>query len=113
MNIAEIILLLGAHAIGDYALQSDYIAKEKQRDVYVLFMHALIWTTSIAIMTLLLGLPVNGYNLLFILLLPHILIDHCKNINYCGFIPTKYALAFDQSLHFVQLTIWLLTYVKA
>lgn len=36
------LLLLAGHALGDYALQSDYMAKEKANSLWVLLMHALI-----------------------------------------------------------------------
>lgn len=36
------LLLLAGHALGDFALQSNYIATEKARSLWILLMHSLI-----------------------------------------------------------------------
>ena len=45
MSNAEIIfLLLVCHCLGDYVLQTDYIAKEKGKNLWILTVHSLLYT---------------------------------------------------------------------
>ena len=39
--------LLFAHALGDYFLQTDYLACNKGRDNYLLIMHSILYTLGI------------------------------------------------------------------
>lgn len=102
-------VLLGAHAVGDYALQSDYIAKEKQRSFYVLFIHAMIWTSTVLIACYIIGYRPSTALVIFSLLIPHILMDYAKARSawYIMVFPNpKVQLAVDQTFHYTQLAIF-------
>ena len=100
------LLLIGAHAIGDYALQSEYIAREKTKSLYVLFIHAMIWTTVIVYMWAVCGYSLNPYQILVILFIPHFIMDYCKAQSkwFPKLIKNpKVQLTIDQSFHYMQL----------
>lgn len=82
------------HLIGDYVLQSDFIAKTKGSNWYHLIVHYLLYCLPFYI---LFGLDYRFY----ILLLSHIIIDTLKarynKINYIA----------DQTLHYLMLLIYL------
>jgi hypothetical protein len=41
-------ILLALHFLGDYALQTDYMAKNKKDDWYVLLSHSMVWALCIS-----------------------------------------------------------------
>lgn len=112
MNFLSLLLvLIGAHAVGDYALQSDYIAKEKTKSFYVLFIHVNIWTFIIASVSYFIDLNINMTNVLFILWIPHLIMDYLKarNKKFKELIPNQsIQLLIDQSFHYIQLILFLL-----
>lgn len=102
------IILLLAHFIGDYALQNDYMALNKGKDNYVLFAHVATWTITISAAALLLGLPVNAFMIVFVLLVPHEIMDFIKarNLLWCKSVSPHKALVIDQVFHLVQITVF-------
>lgn len=104
------ILLVGAHTIGDYALQSNWIAMEKCKSLYVLFVHTMIWTTTVSIFGLLMGFALDAKMILGVLLIPHFIMDYTKaQSKWFGKVVSipKYQLAIDQVFHYVQLAVLL------
>lgn len=84
--LTYIILLILAHYIGDYALQNSYIAAFKSKDNYVLFAHCAIWTFVMTVVSNWIGLvDIHSSSdiiiVVFVLLIPHIIIDYIKG---CG-----------------------------
>lgn len=105
------LMLIGAHSLGDYALQSNWIAVEKGKSLYVLYIHAMIWTTVVCLMSCVIGFQLDWVKILFILLIPHFVMDYCKAQSkwYSNVIGNaKVELAIDQCFHYGQLMIWLL-----
>lgn len=92
--------LLIAHSLGDYFLQTDYLATNKGKDNYILCIHSILYTFAIG---LIFG---NGISQLWywIILLTHILIDYVKAR---GITPKimggKNALILDQVIHYLIL----------
>ncbi|MGM0238492.1 DUF3307 domain-containing protein [Enterococcus sp. AZ103] len=104
------ILLIGAHTVGDYALQSSYIAVEKTKSLYVLFVHAMIWTTTISVMWLVFGFSLDTKIIVGILLVPHFLMDYLKAQSkiFPKIVSNKkLQLVIDQSFHYIQILIFL------
>lgn len=99
------IMVLLAHYLGDYGLQTDYMAEHKGRDWYVLFAHAAVWTFAVASAALFTGLHVTPLVVVVILLVPHMLIDMVKarKMLWVPYMSETGALLVDQSLHMVQL----------
>lgn len=82
------IKLLFCHMIGDYVLQSDFIAKTKGSNLYHLFVHCVLYCLPFYIL--------YGVNVkLFIIFITHVVIDILKakynKINY----------ATDQIIHYI------------
>lgn len=104
------LILLLSHFIGDYALQSDYIAKEKENSLYILIAHVSIWTFIVSITALFLGYNVANLDIIFILFLPHFAIDLIKsrNLLWCKAFSIKTNLAIDQFCHCIQIVILVL-----
>ena len=103
----ELLLLIGAHAIGDYALQSDYIAKNKGLDFWILLMHVFIWCTSISLCWSYLGNTILLHQYILILFIPHLICDYLKSHNLT-FKNNKVSIILDQSIHIFQILILLL-----
>lgn len=104
------LLVLLAHYVGDYGLQTDYMAEHKGRDWYVLFAHAAVWTFMVAAAGMLGGLHVGAVPVIIVLLMPHMLIDMVKarRMLWVPRMSDTAAFAVDQGLHMVQLTVFLL-----
>lgn len=104
------LLVFLAHYVGDYGLQTDYMAEHKGRDWYVLFAHAAVWTFMITVAGMLGGLHVGAVPVIIVLLMPHMLIDMVKarRMLWVPHMSDTAALAVDQGLHMVQLTVFLL-----
>ena len=100
-----ILQLLFAHCLGDYLFQTDYLACNKGKDNYLLFVHGVLYTLAIFIVF---GTVISslGY---WIILLTHIPVDYVKAR---GITPKKYgdngALAIDQLIHYLVLILVLL-----
>lgn len=97
-----ILQLLFAHCLGDYLFQSNYIAINKGKDNYLLFVHSVLYTLAVYMVfgTVMSSL---GY---WVILLSHVFIDYIKAR---GITPKKYgessALIIDQLLHYLILLI--------
>lgn len=82
------IKLLFCHMIGDYVLQSDFIAKTKGSNLYHLFVYCVLYCLPFYIL--------YGVNVkLFVIFITHVVIDILKakynKINYAA----------DQVLHYI------------
>jgi hypothetical protein len=86
--------LLFAHYMGDFALQSNWLAISKTKFSYAQFAHAMIWSACICV-----ALEYFGMFTLFkagFLIAGHYTIDRCKDAG-------KFGLVVDQLLHVLQL----------
>jgi hypothetical protein len=101
----NLLILLLSHYIGDYALQSEYIASEKGKDQYVLLAHVAIWTFVIVLTTKFLGFKPGVGSVVMILALPHYVLDYIKsrNIFWCRYLKSNESLMVDQLGHMIQL----------
>lgn len=86
--------LIICHLIGDYVLQSDFIAKTKGENWYHLLIHCFLYSLPFYF--------VFGYSwkLIFVIIM-HILIDPLK-ARY-----NKISYAMDQIVHYVTLLVYL------
>ena len=92
--------LIFAHLLADYSLQSNWVAKMKKTDNYVLLAHAIIWGGVISLF-------LSYFNIFTIwkvvfLISGHFIVDYIK----CH--SKKDIWVIDQSLHFLQLLIVLI-----
>lgn len=92
--------ILFAHSLGDYFLQTDYLAINKGKDNYILCIHAILYTFAVS---LIFGSKINQL-WYWLILLTHILVDYVKAR---GITPKmmgdKNALILDQAIHFLTL----------
>lgn len=89
------LLLVMCHCIGDYVLQSDFLAKTKGTNLYHLFVHCVLYLVPFSI--------VFGVDWkLGILFVSHFIIDILK-AKY-----QKIIYVTDQILHYLILTIYLM-----
>lgn len=100
-------LLLG-HFLGDFALQSDRVAAEKQQSKAVLSYHVVIYTLVITA-ALFVGLLLNGSQAFFtlttvavipVVFVAHWIQDYLKAFKFNG---TKQAFYVDQAVHVLVL----------
>jgi hypothetical protein len=103
--------LLFAHLLGDYPLQSDFLAINKGKNNIVLCVHAGIWTGTILVVAHLLGFSVNTIDVIWMFLV-HAIADYCK-AKPVGFYKKmnslKGGLLIDQGIHIVQILVFLAT----
>lgn len=105
MNYELLLWLIGAHCIGDFALQSQWVAEAKSKNWSIMVAHVVIWTTVVCI-------PLRLFDVLTIekvvfLFVGHYIADWGKvKLLDKGFnlSPLSYA---DQAWHLAQLLlIW-------
>lgn len=98
-----LLFVLMAHMTGDYLFQSDYLARNKGKDNYILLAHSVLYTVGVMIVAYIMGIELNSIGLL-ILSIVHFPIDYIKargiTPKYMG---DKKALAFDQLMHYLTL----------
>lgn len=94
--------ILFAHSLGDYFLQTDYLAMNKGKNNYILCIHAILYTFAIS---LIFGNEISQL-WYWLILLTHILVDYVKAR---GITPKimgdKNALILDQVIHFLTLAL--------
>ena len=95
--INELFWLIFGHFLGDYALQSDWVAKTKKHDNYVLLAHSVIWTGTIAVILYYFGM-LSAWKVIF-LVGGHFIMDYIK----CH--SKKDIWKIDQFFHVMQLLI--------
>lgn len=104
--LLSIMFLVWLHFLGDFPLQGEFLANFKGKFDYLLFAHSVIWTGTISLGLVYLGL--FDYWKVVMLLLGHFFIDRWKaRKDNKTFALTK-DLWLDQSLHMVQLALCLI-----
>lgn len=95
--ISELFWLIFVHCLGDYGLQSDWMAKMKKADNYVLLVHSIIWGGVVSLCLSYFGI-LSAWKVIF-LIGGHFLMDYTKCHN------KKDIWIIDQIFHFIQLLI--------
>ena len=81
MNLIKIIF---CHIVGDYLLQTDYMAKEKNNNLYILFVHCVCYCIPF--------IYIFGFNYKIIcLLIFHMIIDWMKTKHYINIVEDQIA----------------------
>ena len=92
--------LLMAHSLGDYFLQTDYLAMNKGKDNYILCIHSILYTFAIG---LAFGNEISQLWYWLILLI-HIPVDYIKARGITTkIIGETNALILDQVIHYLTL----------
>lgn len=90
----NMIILVLCHLIGDYVLQSDYIARTKGENIYHLFVHSALYCVPFMVV-----FGASRPDCIFALFLTHMFIDAMK-ARY-----KKISYAWDQILHYWTLAL--------
>lgn len=101
--IESFILVYALNLIADFPLQGSYLASEKCKDNYILFVHSFIWAACVSA-----GFYLTGYFSLqsfMFLLVGHFVIDYAKCRGKYVKLNQKYQLYIDQLLHLIQILI--------
>ncbi len=99
------IWLIFAHFIGDWALQSNWMAENKQESGVILVAHCMIWTACIYIAMTYTHINLAHWKLIF-LLCGHFVADIMKCLSvWMGAKPFGLALYIDQLWHLGQCAI--------
>lgn len=94
--------ILFAHSLGDYFLQTDYLAMNKGKDNYILCIHAILYTFAVS---LIFGNEISQL-WYWLILLTHILVDYIKARGITPkAIGDKNALILDQGIHYLILVL--------
>ena len=86
--------LLACHMLGDYVLQTDFLAKTKGTNVWHMLAHCVTYTVPFAFVF---GID---WRIWFLLVL-HLLIDALKALHYIGYVS-------DQVAHLLAMTVYFL-----
>ena len=93
-----VIVVIFAHFLGDFVLQTDYLAVNKGNNLYIMFAHAFMWTFCICAALLVVGINIHLTGFIW-LLLSHIVIDRWK----CKLGHNNKTFAIDQILHAITI----------
>lgn len=99
----KLLFLFWLHFVGDYPLQSAFLAQMKGKYDYLLLCHSIIWAGLISLGLYLLGL-LTIWKILF-LLIGHFVIDRWKARKEDKTNALTKDLWLDQLLHMVQILI--------
>ena len=96
-----LLYVIMAHTVGDYLFQSNYIAQNKGKDNYILFIHSVLYAVSFLILGYAMKININSTKLL-VIALGHYPVDYIKARG----ISTKVlgeskALIMDQIIHYL------------
>ncbi|HJV44581.1 MAG TPA: DUF3307 domain-containing protein [Bacillota bacterium] len=103
------LLLVFAHLLADYSLQSTFLATMKGKNNLLLVTHAGIWTGTILIAATFAGITVNYFDV-FSLFIVHAIADYAK-ARPVGFYkrldPLGLGLMIDQMIHMLQIILFM------
>ena len=107
MKIFTLILILfWVHLVADFVLQDDFMAQNKGKNRFLMFVHIALWTGAICLALNCMGLFV--WWKFAMLLVGHFVIDTWKATKEDKTYALTRDLYIDQALHFVQLLLCLI-----
>lgn len=106
--IKSLLFVLMAHMTGDYLFQSDYLASNKGKDIYILLAHSPLYTVGVMVISYILNIELSLMDL-FIILIIHLPIDYIKARGITPrYVGNRNALLLDQLIHYLTLIVILL-----
>ena len=98
-----IIFLIIAHCVGDYLFQNSYLAANKGKDKYLLFVHSTLYVFGVILTAYIFSIEISVLQIL-VLFIAHMVTDHIKasgvSVKALG---DKKALILDQIIHYLVL----------
>lgn len=98
-----VVFLIMAHCVGDYLFQNSYIAANKGKDKYLLFVHSVLYVFGIILTAHVFSIEISVLQILT-LFITHMITDHIKAIGISTeALGEKKALIVDQVIHYLVL----------
>ena len=98
-----IVFLVIAHCVGDYLFQSTYLAVNKGKDKYLLFIHSVLYVFGVILTGYIFSIEISVLQILA-LFIAHMITDYIKasgvSVKALG---DKKALIVDQVIHYLVL----------
>ena len=98
-----IVFLIIAHCVGDYLFQNSYLAANKGKDKYLLFVHSTLYVFGVILTAYIFSIEISVLQIL-VLFIAHMVTDHIKasgvSVKALG---DKKALILDQIIHYLVL----------
>lgn len=101
----KLIIIVFAHLIGDYFLQTEYLAINKGKDKYILFVHSMLYLFGIIVVFGIFGMSIDLLSGI-VIVISHLFIDNYKATGKMAKMlsKTKFSDIFvDQFLHYLIL----------
>lgn len=98
-----VVFLIMAHCVGDYLFQSTYLAVNKGKDKYLLFVHSVLYVFGIILTAHVFSIEISVLQILT-LFIAHMVADHIKASGISTkALGEKKALIVDQAIHYLVL----------
>lgn len=98
-----IVFLIIAHCVGDYLFQSTYLAVNKGKDKYLLFVHSVLYAFGVILTAYIFTIEISVLQILA-LFITHMIIDYSRTNNtVVEILGEKRVLIVDQIVHYLIL----------
>ena len=103
ITLRMIIFLVIAHCVGDYLFQSSYLALNKGKDKYLLFVHSILYAFGVILTAYIFTIEITILQILA-LFITHMIIDYSRTNNtVVEILGEKRVLVVDQIVHYLIL----------
>lgn len=103
ITLRMIIFLVIAHCVGDYLFQSSYLALNKGKDKYLLFVHSILYAFGIILTAYIFTIEITILQIL-VLFITHMIIDYSRTKDtVIKILGEKRIIIIDQIVHYLIL----------
>ena len=103
ITLRMIIFIIIGHCVGDYLFQSSYLALNKGKDKYLLFVHSILYAFGVILTAYIFTIEITILQILA-LFITHMIIDYSRTNNtVVEILGEKRVLVVDQIVHYLIL----------
>ena len=103
ITLRMIIFIIIGHCVGDYLFQSSYLALNKGKDKYLLFVHSILYAFGVILTAYIFTIEITILQILA-LFITHMIIDYLRTNNtVVEILGEKRVLVVDQIVHYLIL----------
>ena len=103
ITLRMIIFIIIGHCVGDYLFQSSYLAVNKGKDKYLLFIHSVLYAFGVILTAYIFTIEISILQILA-LFITHMIIDYSRTNNtVVEILGEKRVLVVDQIVHYLIL----------
>ena len=103
ITLRMIIFIIIGHCVGDYLFQSSYLALNKGKDKYLLFVHSVLYAFGVILTAYIFTIEISVLQILA-LFITHMIIDYTRTNNVIIVVlGEKGVLIVDQIMHYLIL----------